>query len=95
MGIFQNDLTRNSNLFLEFPLSHYFYRYVGNRKRLKSYIARVLDINKKSPLPIPLNTIFLLCLNLNQFCIIEFNFDTSITLRYLCNTGTLRHLINI
>ena len=52
----QVDLTTNSNLFSEFLSLHYINRYVGQKTRLNSYVAHVLDKDRKSPPPIPLIT---------------------------------------
>jgi len=56
---FQVDLTTNSNLFLEFLSLHKVNWYVWQRTRLKSYVARVLDKNRKSWYRIPLISIAL------------------------------------
>jgi len=51
----QADLTTiNADLFLEFLSLYCINRYVGQKTRLNSYVAYVLDKDRQSPSPIPL-----------------------------------------
>jgi len=50
----QVDLTKNLNMFSDFLSLYCINRYVGQKIRLNSYVARVLDKDMQSPSPIPL-----------------------------------------
>ena len=63
----QVDLMTNSNLFSEFLSLYCINRYVGQKTSLNSYVARLLDKDRKPRYRIPLIEIYNLFYFINRY----------------------------